>query len=267
MVTKALFDPFPKYLQIREILLRRIERNMAVGDRLPPEHALGTEFGVSRETIREALTGLEKQGLISRRRGQGTFVLKLPPSRSERRLTGMAEDFSEFRMETEAEVLTRGPVALPPHAAELMKLRSDEMVYRILRRRRVDGQPFSVNDSFLPLEIGARVARLNLCHTSMVRELRYTLGLDITETEQRIEAVAADVEIAALLGVPPASPLLYLTRHFLLPDGYTAVLFQTHYRPDRYYYSVQLRQGGLKQGGRSGADPAQTSPRPDQASG
>jgi len=259
-VTKALFDPFPKYLQIREILLRRMERSMAVGDRLPPEHALGAEFGVSRETIREALTGLEKQGLISRRRGQGTFVLKLPPARWERRLTGMAEDFSEFKMETEAEVLTRGPVPPPPHATELMKLRSDEMVYRILRLRRVDGQPFSVNDSFLPLEIGARVARLDLRHTSMVRELSHTLGLDITETEQRIEAVAADVEIAVLLGVPPAAPLLYLTRHFLLPDGFTAALFQTHYRPDRYYYSVQLGLGGRRE-----ADPAQAPPRPGKA--
>jgi DNA-binding GntR family transcriptional regulator len=77
--THTFLDPFPKYLQIREILLRRIEREMRIGDRLPTEHALCEQFGVSRETVRDALGGLEADGMISRTPGQGTFVARLPP--------------------------------------------------------------------------------------------------------------------------------------------------------------------------------------------
>ena len=252
IAVKALFEPFPKYLQIRELLLRRMERDMAIGDRLAPEHALSAEFGVSRETVREALAGLERQGLISRRRGQGTFIARLPPERSERRLTGMAEDFSQFRLNTEARVLARGPVAPPQSVAETMKTPAGEMVYRILRLREVDAQPLSVNDAFLPLEIGARVARLDLRRTSMVHELRHTLEFEIIEAQQRIEAVAADVELAGHLAVAPGTPLLYLTRRFHLPDGEPAVLFRSHYRSDRYYFTVQLEQE--RRGGAARAD-------------
>src|ERR1700687_3544917 len=45
------------------------------GGSLPAEQALAAEYGVSRVTIRRALAELEQEGLISRRRGAGTFVL------------------------------------------------------------------------------------------------------------------------------------------------------------------------------------------------
>ena len=69
-VTHSFFTPYPKYLQIRELLLRRLARDLAPGDRLPTENALSSEFGVARETVREALSGLERDGLIVRRQAQ-----------------------------------------------------------------------------------------------------------------------------------------------------------------------------------------------------
>ena len=60
----SFFTPYPKYLQIRELLLRRLARDLMPGDRLPTENALSAEFGVARETVREALSGLEQDGLI-----------------------------------------------------------------------------------------------------------------------------------------------------------------------------------------------------------
>ena len=53
-MNKLQFNPFPKYLQIRDALIRRMGSEYAVGDQLPTEHALCEEFSVSRETIREA---------------------------------------------------------------------------------------------------------------------------------------------------------------------------------------------------------------------
>lgn len=241
-VTHSFLDPFPKYLQIREILVRRIEREMRVGDQLPTEHALCAEFGVSRETVRDALAGLEADGLISRTPGHGTFVARLPPVSRETRLTGLTEDFSRFKLDTEARVLAKGPVLPQPAVAEVMATARDEMVYRIFRIRDFERQPFGLHEAFLPLDIGARVARLDLGKTSIVHVLRSSLRLDIWEDHQRIEAVAADTEVARLLEIGIGAPVLHIVRHFKIGEDHPIVLFRSHYRADRYYYTVKLSQ-------------------------
>lgn len=239
-VTHRFFNPFPKYLQIREILLRRIDHNMAVGEQFPTELALCSQFGVSRETVREALRGLEEDGLISRSRGRGTFLVRMPPARTEMRLTGLAEDLTDLKYDTEARVLARGPANPPSGVADAMQLASAEKAYRIVRKRWVDGRPFACHEAFLPLDVGVRVGALDLRHTSIVHELRCTLGLDIWEDQQRIEAVAADTDLAKLLEVPLGSPLLFISRHFLSDGGRTIVFFRSHFRADCYYYTVRI---------------------------
>jgi len=240
--THTFLDPFPKYLQIREILVRRLERQMRVGDQLPTEHALCQEFGVSRETVRDALRGLEADGLISRTPGQGTFVARLPPASRETRLTGLSEDFSRFKLDTAARVLAKGPVLPQPAVAEVMASPRDEMVYRIFRIRFFEGAPFSLHEAFLPLDVGAQVARLDLSKTSIVHVLRSALRLDIWEDHQRIEAVAADTEAARLLEIGLGAPVLHMVRHFKIGADRPIVLFRSLYRSDRYYYTVKLAQ-------------------------
>lgn len=51
------------------------------GDKLPTESAIANEHGVSRSVVREAFSQLQARGLISRRRGAGTFVTE-PPAQS-----------------------------------------------------------------------------------------------------------------------------------------------------------------------------------------
>lgn len=246
------FSPFPKYLQIREILLRRIEREFDVGGRLPTEQAFCEEFGVSRETVREALSGLERDGLISRRRGRGTFVTKHPDPKMDTRLTGLVEDFSALKFDTEARVLEKGPINPPRGVASTLDLDSDELVYRIMRLRMFDGRPLSVHESFMPLEHGVRLAKLDLRHTSIVHELEHTLDIPLWDDTQHIEAVSAETTTAALLEVPLGAPLLLLTRLCRTTGDRPVVLFRSHFRSDRYYYTVKLappdKPGALPRG-------------------
>ena len=240
-MTHRFVNPFPKYLQVREILRKRIERG-AVGDQLPTEHALCVEFGISRETVRDAIRGLVDEGLVKRRRGHGTFVIKLPRPRTERRLTGLTEDFSALRLDTEARVIYNGLDVPPPLVAELMGSQPDEVAYRITRLRFFSRDHFSHHDAFLPLDVGASLARLDLSRTSIMHELRETLGLKIWEDHQRIEAAVADSEMAGQLRVDRGAPLLCVTRHFLTGKDKTIVVFRSHFRADRYFYTVKISQ-------------------------
>jgi GntR family transcriptional regulator len=239
-VGREFFNPYPKYLQIREALTRRIDRDMTVGEQLPTEQALCEQFNVSRETVREALRGLEEEGLISRTPGRGTFIRRRPPRLVESRLTGLPEDFSALRFDTVARTLGAGPVRPSPDVAERLGAAADEMVYRIARLRFLDGEPFAFHEAFLPLDIGSGLGRLDLSKSAPLREIRETLHVDAAEDHVKIEAIAADAEIAARLDVGVGAPLLMVTRHFVFRGARGAGLFRSIFRADRYYYTVQF---------------------------
>src|SRR3546814_4671845 len=102
--------PYTTLFRSRGSLVRRLAEDFAPGDRLPTEHALCEEFGVSRDTIREALRGLEDDGLIKRQRGQGTFLVRLPERSADERATGLVEDFTELKRNTRTRILESGEI-------------------------------------------------------------------------------------------------------------------------------------------------------------
>ncbi len=69
-------DPLPLYYQLYSLLLERIRREeFRPGDMLPSERKLSQEYGVSRITVIKAMELLEKEGVVERRQGRGSFVL------------------------------------------------------------------------------------------------------------------------------------------------------------------------------------------------
>src|SRR5690606_1385793 len=119
----------------------------------------------------------------------------------ERRLTGMTEDFTELGLDTESRVLEHGCIRARPDVATVMGLPENEALYRILRLRRYERVPLALHESFLPLEIGMQVAKLNLRNTSMHHEFEHTLGLTFWEDHQSVDAVLADTVLARHLRV------------------------------------------------------------------
>jgi GntR family transcriptional regulator len=220
--------------------LRRLQQDFRPGDPFPSDQLLVREFGVSRETVREAMLGLAEEGWISRHRGQGTFVCKAPKPKADRRVTGLAEDLTDLRADTRTQVLHQGITRIPPDIANRMNLATENSAYKIVRLRLFEGGPFSYIETYLPVDIGERVAGLNLERTSIMAELKKTLRIRFHEEQQTIDAVVADAEVARLLDVPVGSPLLLLNRLLLLDADKRPILFRTHYRADRYYYTVQL---------------------------
>lgn len=64
-----------RYRQIIERLRQLIvSGELEPGDRLPPERTLAESFGVSRNSVREAIRALAEKGVVESRRGAGTFV-------------------------------------------------------------------------------------------------------------------------------------------------------------------------------------------------
>lgn len=232
------FSPFPKYLQLREILRKRMFTEYEIGGRLPSEEELCAEFGISRETVREALRGFQAEGIIERYRAQGTFLVRRPEGAIDPRLTGHAEDFSALNLNTHATVLTAKAIIAPPEAEHLQD--SNQLVFFIRRLRYFDSIPLALHDAFLSLSAGQMLKSLDLSKTSILRELEQTLNIPFFEEREQIEATLASEEMAKELGIQAGAPLLLITRHFVNEKGKPLIFFKSYYRSDRYYYTLNL---------------------------
>ncbi len=65
----------PLHERVRELLTENLsEMRVQADNRLPSESALALRLGVSRATIRETLLAMEREGLVTKRQGIGTFI-------------------------------------------------------------------------------------------------------------------------------------------------------------------------------------------------
>ena len=236
------YDPFPKYLQIRDVIVRWLS-TQDVGERLPTEMALSDQFGVSRETIRKSLERLEQDGIIRRRPRAGTFLVKLPARSSDGRLTGPIEEFKELGTATTAKLVRQGPVPAPPDVANAFGVAVGKEVFEFKRLRVLGEQPLLLLDAYFPLPIGRKLARHDLQGALVVPTLRQIVGSPLREEYQQIDAIVATGVLARQLRVTPGAPVLLVKRLFLDASGNPVVFFRENFRSDRYFYTIKLAQG------------------------
>ena len=75
-------SPIPLYIQVATLLRNRIaDGHFRAGQKMPTQEELEEEFGVARVTVRQAVELLEKEGLVHRQQGRGTFVTPHMPER------------------------------------------------------------------------------------------------------------------------------------------------------------------------------------------
>lgn len=237
--TPRFFHPYPKYLQIADILRNRVLTQMQPGDRIAPEVALSKQFGVSRETLRQALEPLEREGLITRSRGRGSFVAKRPLFRPPKKLTGLAEDFMQH---LSYNILQKEVVQGDEEAAAYLKLERDALLIRIDRIGVLEEKPLAYYVAFLPADIGMRVLQEDLERASVAFLLTTACGFQLEEDQQIIEADTADVRLAEHLGVAIGFPILLMRRIYITRGEQPIAYFKSYYRSDRYMYTVKLRQ-------------------------
>lgn len=233
----------PLYRQLQHSLRDLIESGRwAPGSQVPPERDLMRMFGVSRTTVREALQGLEEEGLIVRRHGQGTFVARPRAARPLARLRGFAEELQEQGFDVRVRVLRYGMVRLPDEAAEALGVPAGSPGAEISRVVAADGRPLFTDVSYLLETAGRRVLAAE--PASSIYSALEAVGLPVVSGEQTIEATLAGPAEAELLEMRAGEPLLVVRRIARLADGTPVEFRRVAYRADRYRYRVFLTRGG-----------------------
>src|SRR5438876_12103245 len=156
----------PRYHRIAEALRERIgSGQLAAGVRLDNERKLARSFGVTLTTLRQALEVLERDHLITRRHGLGTFVAAPSIDYDILQLRRFAGDLSAKGEHVATRLLGTRFATADRRVAVALRLAGRPRVFVLDRLRLVDEHPMSLQRSFLPSPLGDAVIRAYLAPT------------------------------------------------------------------------------------------------------
>ncbi|MGY4706374.1 GntR family transcriptional regulator [Candidatus Bipolaricaulota sp. J31] len=227
------------YLRVKDWLRAAIEKgDYRPGDRIPSEHELMKRFGVSRSTVRHAISELVLEGWLYRVQGSGTYVARPKYRQTLSRLTSFTEDMRLLGLTPRSKLLLcRVEEADEPIAAAL-SLTPGEEVIRIERLRFADREPMALNTSILPRRLVPGLEEMDLEKGSLYEILERHYGLILSRADQTLEPALADPYAAELLGVSVGAPLLLVEGVIYLKNGVPAEWVRILYRGDRYKFHI-----------------------------
>ena len=230
----------PAYAQIEDQLAARIESGeLREGERLPPERDLAEGLGVSRMTVRQALTSLASRGLVERGVGRGTFVARSKLDHDLGRVAGFSELMERQGLEPGAKLISAAKKPAPEVVAAALGIEEGAPVYRIQRLRFGGGVPMALEDSWLPAEPFPDLLDLGLTR-SLYGLMRDLYRLEPVRAVERLEPVVARAHEAAALGVPEGSPLMLVERTAYAANGTAVEFAHDRHRGDRASFVIEV---------------------------
>jgi GntR family transcriptional regulator len=235
-------SPVPYYYQLRQLLERAVAGGaLAPGEQIPTEASLCVRYEVSRTVVRQALSDLERTGLVTRLKGKGTFVSE--PKVSEfvaQSLTSLHEDLSGRGERLQTKVLRLEVEPVSPHVAAMLQLPESEQIVILERLRFLHGEPLVVTTAYMPHSICAPILDLDMSDRSLFETYEQELGLKLHRGSRAMEARAATTEVAHHLGVPEGAPVLVFSGVTYLDDGRPIEYFIGLHRGDRSRFETEL---------------------------
>lgn len=205
------------YIQIMRLLVDEIGRGTwSIGDRIPSEDELGIRYGVSKITIRQALTNLAADGYLMKVQGKGTFVTGNRPVVGLTMKIRCTEGLFGRGVEEAREVLERG-LAEPP--VEVRKLlRSDEPIYRVATRRLAEGIPVSADESFIPAGLLPGIEEQDLGGFGLFAAIQERGTHKVFKMRQTVEITILTEHESVTLGTAAGKPVLAVHRLMIGPE-------------------------------------------------
>lgn len=231
----------PLYAKVEATLASEIAGAVLVaGSQLPPEEGLVERFGVSRTTVRKAVDNLVARGLVEIRRGKGTFVTEPKIRQDLTELSGFVEDMVALGRTPTARLLDKRPVLASDIVAAHLGVPVGTQVYRIERVRLADGIAMSFDETYLPLDIGEKIASNDLEAEPIFSLLENKYALPLVEAQYQLEAVTADERVAQALEIAPGSPVFLIERTSYC-DGPRPIDYEKlYYRGDLIKFVTRL---------------------------
>lgn len=209
----------PLYRQVRILLVQRIAEGVwRPGDLIPSETQIAAELGVSQGTVRKALDEMTAENLLVRQQGRGTFVAQHDEARILFQFFKIAPDSGEPLFPESATRACNIAAASEDEALRL-DLAIATPVVRIARVRSLAAQVAISEYITVPAALFPDLAQEAVLPNNLYAHFASRYGVTIGGGRERVKAVAAGAEDAALLGLTPGAPVLLIDRVATALDG------------------------------------------------
>lgn len=231
----------PKYKIIADSLRTQIQDGTySEGDLIPKEMELAAQYQVSRPTVRQAVAQLVNEGLLEKKRHLGTSVrqTKIPQE-----FTHVIESYDQEMhakgLATSTQVISFTTEQAAGDVASHLELEPGEPVYKLVRLRYAGKEPVVLVTTYLPSHELSGFEQIDFTTSSLYSELN-DFGYPVTHVHRKLEVIAADETISALLSVSTGSPLFYFQTEGSTPDGKMVEYSRAKYRGDLNYFVFDL---------------------------
>ena len=248
--------PIPKNTNTKkEQPFKRLQGDLAIvigkvqpGGKLPSEPELAKQLGVSRATLREAMRAFEEQGLIRRRQGVGTFVVRNQQiiESGVEILESIESIAARMGLQVSMGMLNIEYMEADTDQAKIFSKSAGTPLVRLTRVINAEERPVAYLVDLLPVEI-LPANGLKEGFTGSVLDWllkRGTPQLDHSKTE--IQAVAAPSEIARALQIQRGDVLLKFIAKLYSTGGDLVDHSSSFFLPGYFRFHVVRRVKGVK---------------------
>lgn len=230
----------PRYIQIADLMRQRIARGQwPIGEQLPSLEDLVEEFGVSRVTVRQAMTQLAQAGLVSRQQGRGTFVTAVPEHRKWLNVETSLDQLAQaYRHDKPQIVNIDERLAQAPLRPEDGRPAEGYVFMRRVHSK--DGRPYCVINIYLDERIFRRNPKRFRAET-VIPILNDMGDGGVAHAHQVLTIASADVEVARLLQISANAPVAEVRRVFTDSSNRVIYLGEVTYRGDFVHLDMNLK--------------------------
>lgn len=232
----------PIYVQISNELKRNISLgNFDKGEKLPSEDSLVKEIGVSRGTVRKAITELVNEGVLEKIQGKGTYVsqdkISYPFAQE---LISYAESMKNKGLDFSTEVLLFNKIVPNLKIKNRLSLKDDEQVFYIVRKRSVKGKPAILLYNWVSVKLCPNLGNYDFTHIGLFEAIEKEIGEKIDFGIRNFSANKLSLKQSNLLDLEENSPILNIGQVTFINCNTPIECSEVLLRTDQYQVSSLL---------------------------
>ena len=236
-------SPIPLYYQLEKILEDQISAGFfKPGEKIPSENALCRQYGVSRTTVRQAISELVNTNKLVRTQGKGTFIADPHVIKPFYTLSGFSKDMQIQGLVPHSKVLKLAPIIPPIHITRAIKIKEHEAAILVKRLRYAGGKVMGLELCYYPFHRFSGLLEEDLVNNSLYDLLINKYDTIPSRSIFNIEAMKCPREVADLLQITPADSVLYLNELIRDQNDRVFEYGEEFYRGDRYTFRVEIQK-------------------------